>query len=210
MIINPLAQMFTNLNTTLEHPVRYAITTTAQQPDSAEFLIRSVFDKAIEDDSLDNNIAAFRPAFTLTVENAEPLPAQNLYVWFDIKSVISHHDTVYKDSIQVSVDQKELNSKDGFTVRTAPNPFKPGQEEVVIEYEVPEPKGSLEIVIIDAAGRLVRRWDNGVLNPAPGLHRIASGWDGRNDRGVQVSRGVYLCFLRADGALKASWIMAAR
>jgi hypothetical protein len=70
-----------------------------------------------------------------------------------------------------------------------PNPFR---GETSLEYALPAPD-VVEIVVYDAAGRLVRRLGNGPQ--AAGVHEVR--WNGRNDSGVSVGSGVYFLRVRA-------------
>jgi hypothetical protein len=67
-----------------------------------------------------------------------------------------------------------------------PNPFNPS---TAIRYDVPSPGGTVAIAIYDVSGRLIRALVRG--EQTPGQKSIT--WDGRNDRGVDVSSGVYFC-----------------
>ncbi len=69
-----------------------------------------------------------------------------------------------------------------------PNPFNPS---TTIEYMVGE-ESPVEIVIFNVKGQRIRTLVSDTN--APGRHRVA--WDGRNDRGVTVSTGMYFYRLR--------------
>lgn|GEM_PF-7107965 len=73
----------------------------------------------------------------------------------------------------------------------SPNPFNPT---TTIRYDVPPPGGHVTIMIFDTAGRRVRRLVNGV-QPA-GSNNVV--WDGRDDRRVSASTGVYFVRMTAD------------
>jgi hypothetical protein len=64
-----------------------------------------------------------------------------------------------------------------------PNPFNPL---TTIEYSVAK-SGPVRIVIFDVDGRRIKTLVN--ENISPGRHRTI--WDGRNERGVTVSSGIY-------------------
>ena len=68
------------------------------------------------------------------------------------------------------------------------NPFNPVTD---IPYSLAAP-GELSLGVYDAAGRMVRHLADGVQTA--GGH-IAT-WDGRDDRGVTVTSGLYFCRLR--------------
>ena len=79
---------------------------------------------------------------------------------------------------------------------------------MVIEYELISSESNLEIILIDAAGRLVSRWHNSILQSSSGRHRISGGWNGRNMADMKVSPGIYLLYLKIDNDIKSSWVMA--
>lgn len=66
-----------------------------------------------------------------------------------------------------------------------PNPFNPS---TTVEYEIPK-SGPVEVAIFDIQGRSVRQLANSFQQP--GVHSLT--WNGRNDSGVLVSSGTYLC-----------------
>ena len=75
-----------------------------------------------------------------------------------------------------------------------PNPFNP---ETWIPYQLAE-AAHVQIRIYDGAGYLVRRLDLGTKLAGSYLSKSqAAYWDGRNDRGEEVSSGVYLYTLNA-------------
>ena len=65
-----------------------------------------------------------------------------------------------------------------------PNPFNPVTE---IQFDVPD-VSVLDLVVYNLMGQQVRRLVNGEIQA--GYHRVV--WDGLNDRGEQVSTGVYI------------------
>ena len=96
-------------------------------------------------------------------------------------------------------------------VRTAPNPFTKS-DNVVIEYVLPSDVSghSLELMIIDSAGRLVRKWRDNSLVSSAGVHRVTGGWDLSNGDGIRVGQGLYLLCLQIDSNMKATWVMAGK
>jgi hypothetical protein len=71
-----------------------------------------------------------------------------------------------------------------------PNPFNPKTE---IRFHLEE-SANLELDIYDLAGRHLR----GLVKPSfleAGEHRVS--WDGRDERGVPLSAGIYFCSLKA-------------
>jgi len=73
-----------------------------------------------------------------------------------------------------------------------PNPFNPSTS---ISYTLMEP-AEVSLRIYDCGGRLVRTLRSAGLETA-GLHELA--WEGLDEQGRQVSSGVYLCCLEANG-----------
>ena len=77
-----------------------------------------------------------------------------------------------------------------------PNPFNPV---TTVQFEVAE-TSPVEVVIYGIQGRVVRTLVQETKNPG----RYEMVWDGRDDRGMSVGSGVYLCALRIGsyGAVK--------
>jgi len=71
-----------------------------------------------------------------------------------------------------------------------PNPFNPS---TTIRYGLPEP-ADVDIVVFNIQGQEVRQLVNG--RRTAGWHTVQ--WNGRNDRGVPLSSGVYLIRFRAQ------------
>ncbi len=63
-----------------------------------------------------------------------------------------------------------------------------------MRFSLPE-RGHVALNVYDAAGRLVRELEGGVMGA--GLHTTV--WDGRDDRGEQGAAGVYFARMQADG-----------
>ncbi len=84
-------------------------------------------------------------------------------------------------------EQPGTDSKVPLVYRLAgnsPNPFNPV---TTIRYEVPAPGGLVQLRVYNVRGQLVRALVNG--NTPPGYHSVT--WDGANERGTNVSSGVY-------------------
>lgn len=71
-----------------------------------------------------------------------------------------------------------------------PNPFNPS---TTIEYTLPE-RGFTELIIYNSASQKVRTLIYGAQST--GVHTVV--WDGRDDNGLQVSSGIYICMLKQD------------
>jgi hypothetical protein len=72
-----------------------------------------------------------------------------------------------------------------------PNPFR---DATTIQYALPRAMPA-RLVVYDVAGHAVRTLVNGTQSA--GERRVT--WDGKNDGGAQVSRGIYLYRLEAGG-----------
>jgi subtilisin-like proprotein convertase family protein len=73
----------------------------------------------------------------------------------------------------------------------APNPFNPV---TTLSYGVPR-DAEVRLSVYNVAGRLVRTLVDGPVEA--GYHRVV--WDGRDDRGVPTSSGVYFCRMESEG-----------
>jgi len=76
-----------------------------------------------------------------------------------------------------------------------PNPFNPT---TTITYEIPE-AGVVRLSVYDAAGRLVKNLVN--EKQSVGQHRVT--WEGRDERGVEASTGVYFVRMEAGGKVQS-------
>ena len=83
-----------------------------------------------------------------------------------------------------------------------PNPFNPA---TVINYAIPQAT-EVTIVIYDLLGREVIRWEGNKIGA--GYHSIR--WDGRNQRGVQVSSGVYIYRIIAGDFIRSKKMVLLR
>ncbi|MCH8305923.1 MAG: T9SS type A sorting domain-containing protein, partial [Candidatus Marinimicrobia bacterium] len=83
-----------------------------------------------------------------------------------------------------------------------PNPFNPT---TVINYAIPQAT-EVTIVIYDLLGREVIRWEGNKIGA--GYHSIR--WDGRNQRGVQVSSGVYIYRIIAGDFIRSKKMVLLR
>lgn len=87
-------------------------------------------------------------------------------------------------------------SSSRYVLRNHPNPFNPATE---IHFVLPA-GGHAELRIYDVAGRRVRDLSAGAL--AAGSHAVR--WDGRDERGHNVTSGVYLVRLMVDGSARGN------
>ena len=91
-----------------------------------------------------------------------------------------------------AVDDAQTAPSSAIVLRgNAPNPFRDG---TTIQYALPQAM-STRLVVYDVAGHAVRTLVNGTQ--AAGDRRVT--WDGRNESGAPVSRGIYLYRLEAGG-----------
>lgn len=84
----------------------------------------------------------------------------------------------------------------------APNPFNP---ETAIRFSLPR-RAHARLLIFNVAGVRVRALAEGDYGPGPHLVR----WDGRDDRGRDLSSGAYFYRLEADGASDARKLILLR
>ena len=75
-----------------------------------------------------------------------------------------------------------------------PNPFNP---ETILPLVVPAPARHIQLSIYNSAGQLVRELLNESMKP--GRYQVL--WDGRDQRGLQVSSGVYLYRVQTQDAV---------
>ncbi len=84
-----------------------------------------------------------------------------------------------------------------------PNPFNPA---TTIEYSL-ERETKVTLVIYDVSGRKVRTLLSAKTVEA-GIHRVD--WDGKNDKGKQLSSGIYFCKFLAAGQVEAKKLILLR
>ena len=98
---------------------------------------------------------------------------------------------LYSYKNYTSIDKREnSNNKEFKLYQNYPNPFNPT---TVISYKISKPV-SVQIKIFDINGKLVRT----LLNKKQNSGNYDIIWDGQNDKGVNVSTGVYFCQLIAE------------
>jgi hypothetical protein len=91
-----------------------------------------------------------------------------------------------------SADDRAASLPNAIALRANhPKPFWQG---TTIQYALPRAM-TMRLVVYDVAGRAVRTLVNGMQ--AAGERRVT--WDGKNDSGSRVSRGMYLYRLQAGG-----------
>ena len=101
------------------------------------------------------------------------------------------------DEIQVSVEDE---SPSGFALHgNYPNPFNPS---TTIEFSLPE-AGFADLVIYNLSGQKVRELVSGSMSE--GIHTAV--WNGRDDRGLPVSAGVYMSQLTMGDAVTTGRMM---
>ncbi len=84
-----------------------------------------------------------------------------------------------------------------------PNPFNPT---TTIEFSLRK-KTRVTLVVYDVSGRRVRTLLSGETTEE-GIHTIS--WDGRNDKGKQLSSGIYFCKFLAEGQIEARKLILLR
>ena len=75
-----------------------------------------------------------------------------------------------------------------------PKPFNP---QTTIPFRLPR-AGRVTIRVVDIRGKAVRTLLDG--HKEPGHHTIS--WDGRDDRGMRLSSGIYFVQIRAEGFVR--------
>ncbi|MFC1573239.1 hypothetical protein ACFL6M_06530, partial [Candidatus Eisenbacteria bacterium] len=83
-----------------------------------------------------------------------------------------------------------------------PNPLSSG---TMLRYQAPQGR-VVRLEICDVLGRRVRQLAEGVATGAAQTFP----WDGRNDQGVRVDSGVYLCRLAVDSVVKCQRVVVLR
>ena len=84
-----------------------------------------------------------------------------------------------------------------------PNPFNPV---TTIRYQVPRPGGSVQLIIYDVRGGVVRTLVNEAK--APGYYTL--NWDGGNDQGATVASGVYFLRMTAPSFVKTQKLVVVK
>ena len=99
------------------------------------------------------------------------------------------HPVHIAETVLVFSGQDRSSEKPGaFSLKwNYPNPFNPG---TTISYELDRP-GNITLVIYDLQGRTIRILSQG--RQGDGMH--SAQWDGKDDRGSEVSTGIYFCRL---------------
>lgn len=121
--------------------------------------------------------------YAVAVEN-------NGSVWFGTDAGVSQY---IPDGVAV---EKEESLPTEFAVKGCfPNPFNPS---TAIEYTIPR-SGMVELTVYSLAGQKIRTLV--AESHTPGIHRAV--WNGCDDRGMNVSSGVYIATLKM-GALMSS------
>lgn len=119
-----------------------------------------------------------RSGLRTPVANAEVSISKALFNEGDPPAVIDEH-TYEGEIIEFSLGP------------VTPNPFYEG---TVITYNATQ-TASVSLEIFDVQGRIVRRVFDGEVSA--GMHEVT--WDGCDDWGVRVARGVYFCRMLAEG-----------
>ena len=99
-------------------------------------------------------------------------------------SLIGHGNLVNRVS-----DEGDRLPRDFGLKQNYPNPFNPGTR---IRYQLPA-AAAVELIVFDITGREIRRLVEAANSP--GVFEVE--WDGRNQTGIPVAGGIYLCRLKA-------------
>lgn len=128
------------------------------------------------------------------VDDAGIPPKANDFV-YKYRDVFPVHK-VTRDSVWCPVtelDREELLPLKFFLAQNYPNPFNP---HTTIKYDLPN-DAKVRLQIFNLLGEEVRTLVS--EKQKSGHHKIS--WDGRNDRGKNLSSGVYFLRLEADGSV---------
>ncbi len=114
----------------------------------------------------------------------------------DAKSAVETYSTKFG---LYTVIAKSLTNKVVSDIVVYPNPFNPEIQDVTIEYVLTKDV-DVECYILTLSGGLVKKFSfekgiEGISSGFPEGKRNKFSWDGRNDRGVIVATGVYVCKL---------------
>ncbi len=136
-------------------------------------------------DALDFTLTAGSPA----IDAGDPaLP-------LDPDGTIADLGPFYFDQGGVSDAPAVDAGRGSLALRAGPNPFRAGT--TLAFSRPPGAREALDVRIVDAAGRVVRR-----LSPSTAAAGSIA-WDGRDDAGHPVASGVYLFVVRADSELRS-------
>lgn len=94
------------------------------------------------------------------------------------------------DFIESHADELPKNPAITLLRQNYPNPFNPS---TIIRCDIAE-AGTMELMIYDVRGSLVRTLYRGHLKPG----RYEMAWRGDNDNGLKVASGIYFCRLRTE------------
>jgi hypothetical protein len=122
-------------------------------------------------------------------------PASDWYglvVFPDVRGKIGNYSIRMSSTLATGIDPEPLLPERFALYQNAPNPFNPS---TAIRYDVPAGGGHVRLDIYDVHGRLVRT----LVDRAdePGVKSVV--WDGKDERGVAVSSGVYFYRLVGPG-----------
>jgi len=148
---------------------------------------------AISSLSLEAQTAAFKGSVTTTT-----LSVRYAAVTFIDKSDTTKRITVFTDTsgkyianILTSVSRTEPMPVKSELEQNYPNPFTSSTS---ISYRLNAPS-SVTVTVYDILGREIRSFSPG--DQSTGLHSVL--WDGKNDLGEVIARGIYFCRLQAQG-----------
>ena len=98
------------------------------------------------------------------------------------------------DCVTLDIDQRSLLPNDITLYQNYPNPFNPL---TTIKYDIPI-NTMVAMTIFDLRGNVVRNLVNAYQKAGSKLVK----WNGKNNDGMQVSAGMYLCRMQIDGLVK--------
>jgi hypothetical protein len=122
--------------------------------------------------------------------------------WPDKEVVLADSNGLYTEPPDEPPDEEEETSTPPAVRRLTcvPNPFNARAE---IIYQTRQ-SGRVQLGIYNLLGRQVRQLLADAVLPA-GEHRLT--WDARDDHGIEVASGLYLCVLRTDYMVESARLM---
>jgi hypothetical protein len=134
--------------------------------------------------------------FNNLIRDGSGLDNQLFDIW---ESNRGGHWQLWASKLDALTGENTLKGVKSVMIKCSPNPFT---EETLIEYVTGE-KGSVAVDIHDISGNKIKTLN--ALEENSGRYRVT--WDGKNDNGVPVSAGTYICTVKTSGTTLNSKII---